>query len=186
MFRFMLSACFVATFAVTTSAQGQRPGAFLLADSLPTEEPVPLVPQSTDMEEKNPWAAFFFSMLIPGGGQFYNDEGRKGLLMLTGAAAGFGIAVYGLSDTQEESSESITQTDTPTSTSTTILRRYEETYNETAVNIGLLVFLASATWSMIDAPISSNRINQEARQTSLQINPIITPDFAGASLSLKF
>lgn len=182
----MLTACIAAAFAITTQAQGQRPGAFLLADAQPTEDPVPLVPQSTDMEEKNPWAAFFYSMLIPGGGQFYNDQGRKGRLMLIGAAAGFGITVYGLSDTQEESSERITRTDTPTSTSTSIMRRYEETYNETAVNIGLLVYLASATWSMIDAPISSNRINREARQASLQINPLVAPDFAGASLSLRF
>lgn len=186
MFRFMLSACLVATFAVTTPAQGQRPGAFLLADSQPAEESVPLVPQSTDVEEKNPWAAFLYSMLIPGGGQFYNDQGKKGLLMLSGAAAGIGLVVYGISDRQEESSESITRTDTPTTTSTTISRHYEETGNETAINIGLLVYLASSTWSIIDAPISSNRINREARQATLQINPLVAPDFAGASLSLKF
>lgn len=178
----MLSACIVATFAITTQAQGQRPGAFLLVDSKPTEEPVPLVPQTTDVGEKNPWAAFLYSMLVPGGGQFYNDQGRKGILMLSGAAAGIGIVVYGFSDRQEESSESITRTET----STTISRRYEETGNETAINIGLLIYLASSTWSLIDAPVSANRINREARQASLQINPLVAPEFAGVCLSLKF
>lgn len=182
MFRFMLSVCIAATFAIATQAEGQRPGAFLLSDSQPAEEPVPLVPQSTDMEEKNPWAAFFYSMLIPGGGQFYNDEGTKGLLMLTGAAAGIGYMVYGINDKQEESSESITQT----ATSITFSSRYEESGNETAITVGLLVYLASSTWSLIDAPMSATRINREARQASLQINPLVAPDFAGASLSLRF
>ena len=121
-------------------------------------------------------------MLIPGGGQFYNDEGNKGLVMLAGAAAGIGIVVYGTNDKQEESSESITQT----ATSITFSSRYEESSNETAMTIGLLVYLASSTWSVIDAPISANRINREARQATLRINPLVAPDFAGASLSLRF
>ena len=186
MFRFMLSVCIAATLAMATQAEGQRPGAFLLSDSQPAEEPVPLVPQSTEMKEKNPWAAFFFSMLIPGGGQFYNDEGSKGLLMLTGAAAGFGIMIYGFSDTQEELVSSITESVTSTTRSRQFSSHYEESGNEAVITIGALVYLASSTWSLIDAPISATRINREARQASLQINPLVAPDFAGASLSLRF
>ncbi|MCY3771031.1 MAG: hypothetical protein OXG98_03280, partial [Gemmatimonadetes bacterium] len=161
---------------------------FLLTDRPETDvmafsdQVIPTIPQSTEVNEKNPWAAFFLSWLIPGGGQFYNGENTKGGLMLLGAATGVGILVYGVNDKKEESSGSITQTPG----STTFHFRYEERSNETAINIGAAVLVGSVIWSIIDAPISANRINRELRQASLQINPVVADDLAGVSLTLKF
>ena len=188
MYRLILSASVVVSILVTTQALGQQPGAFLLVDRPATnlialtDSVAPAIPQSTEVKEKNPWAAFFYSWLIPGGGQFYNDQGKKGLLMLTGAATGIGFVIYGINDKQEESSESITRT----ATSITFSSRYEESSNDSAITIGAAIYLGSALWSMIDAPVSANKINQELRQTSLQINPVIADDLAGVSLTLKF
>ena len=58
MYRLILSMCIAATFAITTQAAGQQPGAFLLAGPKPANEAMPLVPQSTEVKEKNPWIAF--------------------------------------------------------------------------------------------------------------------------------
>lgn len=115
-------------------------------------------------------------------GQFYNGEDMKGGLMLLGGLAGAGVMIYGVNDTEEESSGFISESPG----STTFSFRYEESSNDTAISIGAAVLLGSAIWSMIDAPISANRINRELRQASLQINPVVTDDLAGVSLSLRF
>ncbi len=188
MYRLILSASMAVLLLVSTQASGQQPGAFLLADRPETDVMAfndlvtPPIPQETELNEKNPWAAFFFSWLIPGGGQFYNGEKTKGGLMLLGGVTGAGILVYGINDKEEESSRTITESPGLTTSSF----RYKKTSNETAMNIGAAILVGSAIWSMIDAPVSANRINRELQQASLQINPVVTDDLAGVSLSLRF
>lgn len=160
MYRLILSVSIAVSLVVSTQAFGQQPGAFLLADGPETDVMAfndlvtPPMPQSTEVNEKNPWAAFFFSWLIPGGGQFYNGEKTKGALMLLGGVTGAGVHLY--------------------------------SEHDRAFNVGTAVMLGSAIWSMIDAPISANRINREMQQASMQINPVVTDDLAGVSLTLRF
>ena len=167
MSRFILSACVAMTVLVTTQAEGQRavdqrPGAFLLADSAMPDEPLPLVPQSTGIKEKNPWLSFLLSFVITGTGQFYNGENKKGLAMLGGTLTGLGLVVSQIDDDGNLPEDNGT------------------------VAVGALIMGGSALWSMIDAPISSNRINREARQASIRITPVVGRDLVAANLSITF
>ncbi|WP_257463216.1 DUF5683 domain-containing protein [Archangium lipolyticum] len=47
------------------------------------------------IHEKNPNLALVLSLLLPGAGQFYNGETKKGVLMFLGASVG-GILTLGL------------------------------------------------------------------------------------------
>jgi hypothetical protein len=80
--------------------------------------------------------AFFLSLLIPGGGQFYNGEPKKGAAML-------GLSIIGVGFWVARSASS------------------SGYFNRHDATVGLLLWLGSALWSMIDAPISSARINRE-------------------------
>jgi TM2 domain-containing membrane protein YozV len=41
---------------------------------------------------KNPWVALVLSFVIPGVGQFYNSDNKKGAIMLIGAIVGIAIS----------------------------------------------------------------------------------------------
>lgn len=161
MFRIILSACVAVTVAVTTQAEGQRAGAFLLADAAVPEEALPLVPQMSDVQEKNPWLAFVLSFVITGTGQFYNGENKKGVVMLAGALTGAGMIVSQMENNEIPDDNGV-------------------------VTAGAIVLLGSSLWSVIDAPVSANRINREARQASLRITPVVTGDLVAANLTFTF
>lgn len=106
---------------------------------------------------KDPWVAFISSMVIVGGGQVYNGQVGKGGILLTGGIVGLGLA--------------FSEADRPDS-------------DKAMIGSGL--FLGCFLWSVIDAPMTANRINREARQSSLYINPIIQDDLVGANLAYRF
>jgi len=90
---------------------------------------------------RDPSTALLFSMLVPGGGQFYNGEVGKGMLALGGTiggivmfAANYPVAGYGVA----------------------------ESGNAGASLAGLGIVLVTGIWSMVDAPQSARRINDEA------------------------
>ena len=97
-------------------------------------------PQYNRPGKKNGGTALVLSLLVVGGGQFYNGEVGKGLLMLTGAVIGVGLisSSQGMYYTQEELDQA-----------------------KSRQTLGALLWLGSALWSVIDAPISSNRINRQ-------------------------
>lgn len=159
MYRIILSVCVVMCVAATTQAQGQRAGAFLLADAAVPEEALPLVPQMTEVQEKNPWLAFLLSFVITGTGQFYNGENKKGGIMLAGALTGAGMIVSQIEDDKIPEDNGV-------------------------VTTGALLLFGSGLWSVIDAPLSANRINREARQASFHITPIVTGDLVAANLTI--
>ena len=162
MIRIILSACVAMTFAITSQAEGQRAGAFLLADTAVPEEALPLVPQTSGIQEKNPWLAFLLSFVITGTGQFYNGENKKGVAMLAGAVTGVGLVVSQMDDDGNIPEDNGT------------------------VTAGALILVGSSLWSIIDAPLSANRINREARQASLHITPVVTGDLVAANLTFRF
>ena len=164
MYRFVLSVSIAITLSVTSYASGQRPGDFLMTNPYPEmvlafEDAMPPMPQSTDVQEKNPWLAFGLSFLVTGVGQWYNGHYAKGTIQLVTATTG---AVAFLSDSDDDNNVG------------------------NVGEIGALVWLGSVVWSLVDAPVSANRINRQARQTSLQINPMVKDDLVGAGLTLKF
>ena len=161
MIRIILSACVAMTIAVTTQAEGQRAGAFLLANAEVPEEPLPLVPQMSGAQEKNPWLAFVLSFVITGTGQFYNGENKKGVVMLAGAVTGFGMIVSQIENDAIPEDNGV-------------------------VTAGAILALGSGLWSMIDAPMSANRINREMRQASFHITPVVTGDLVAANLTVTF
>ncbi len=161
MVRIILSACVAMAFVVTTQAEGQRAGAFLLANAEVPEEALPLVPQTSGLQEKNPWLAFVLSFVITGTGQFYNGENKKGVAMLAGAVTGAGMIVSQIEDDAIPEDNGV-------------------------VTAGALLLVGSSLWSIIDAPLSANRINREMRQASFHITPVVTGDLLAANLTITF
>ena len=137
-------------------------------DIFPTQQ---IQAQSTpDYKRKDPAVAFLFSVLLPGGGQYYNGETRKGVVMTSVGVLSFvGMAVSAANITLSYDS---------------YYGYYDFDANSGAV-AGLvlcaLVYAGNSLWSMIDAPISANRINKEnsllswniGKNTNLSIQPDI-------------
>lgn len=158
-------------------------GGFLLAksDTFPEIAPLPPIPpQSTMQETRNPWTALGLSILVTGGGQFYNGHHRKGALQLGGSLVGAGLILSGFLDTTEDI---LLATTDVVLTGTTEIK---ETRGDARIVTGLMLVAGLKAWSLIDAPIAANRINREARRTSLQVIPLVSSDFAGAHLTLQF
>ncbi len=114
-----------------------------LAPAVPTAKPSGYA--------KNPTLAFVLSWFVPGTGQLYNGEGAKGAIQ-------FGLVVAGLtafiSAYPGEEDVFIDMGDWS-------YWDTEDTGNETICYGGLGVALATAVWSMIDAPLSAMRINRK-------------------------
>ena len=166
----------VSIFILTASqASAQRAGDFLLAEPQPgiaalaSDEAMSPFPQASNFQEKNPWIAFGLSALITGGGQYYNGHYGKGTVQFVVAAAGLGVFLAAEEDDYKLFGE-----------------RYDPDDDNDRGAIGALVFLGSAIWSMVDAPISANNINRQLRQTSFQIHPVVKDDLTGASLTFRF
>lgn len=102
-------------------------------------------------ERKNPGTAFLFSFLLPGGGQFYNGESKKGLIQLGMAFTGVMLAYTYWPDYEWVRDDYYWA-------SYGYTREYG---NETLMYGGLALYLGGAIWSMIDAPLSASRINRE-------------------------
>lgn len=108
-----------------------------------TKEPVKNGRLNQGVGRKSGGTAFVLSLLLPGGGQFYNGEAGKGALMLGLSIVGVALVASG-SETNYYGDG-----------------HYEEDGSEGAVAVGAFLWLGSALWSLIDAPISSARINRE-------------------------
>ncbi len=89
---------------------------------------------------KNGGTAFVLSLLVPGGGQFYNGESGKGIAMLSTCV--LGVILLSSSGSSSDS-------------------YYQTTEPGGLAGFGVLLMLGGSLWSIIDAPISSARINQE-------------------------
>jgi hypothetical protein len=82
--------------------------------------------------KKCPLTSFLLSLLVPGGGQFYNGETLKGVIMLTAFAAGVGVSV-----------------------------ELDSNGHHGLAAAGLCMTAGVWAYSMADAVISSERINAE-------------------------
>lgn len=120
---------------------------------------------------KNPYASCILSFILPGGGQIYNGEVDKGLAAIALRIIGVVMMMNGVE------------------TQTTYYGGYY--YQETGLTpgywVGLAIGTGSLIWSMIDAPISSERINREReREMGLNIKPVSNGDGMMVGLAYRF
>lgn len=152
-----------------------------------SKEPVIRMQGHIGAEKKNPWLAFGLSALIPGGGQFYNGQHSKGVAQLGGSILGLGFMLSGTADNQVLINVSVVRVDT------------DPDDDDGKAVFGVLLFLGSSLWSMIDAPISANRINRQNQQPSyghlielggsratLGVDPVVSHKSLGTRLTLHF
>ena len=85
-----------------------------------------------DMQEyRDPWKALIISAFVTGGGQLYNKQKIKGLAAFAAGVTGFYIAFA------------------------------DASRGENTGNLGMLLYLGAAGFSMVDAWKSANKINKE-------------------------
>ncbi|MXY83573.1 MAG: hypothetical protein F4Y91_16300 [Gemmatimonadetes bacterium] len=148
-----------------------------------SREPVMRMRGHIGVQKKNPWLAFGLSALITGGGQFYNGQHSKGVAQLGGVILGIGLMVSGIEDDYENIYGNLVDPDD----------------DDEKVAFGLLLWFGSSLWSMIDAPISANSINQQNQQpsyghlieiggsrTTLGVDPVVSHKNLGTRLTLHF
>ena len=146
------------------------------------------------VKKKEPWLAFALSLVMPGAGQFYNDQYTKGVVQLGAVAAGAGLVFIGVQDNYKaygldaDGNPFYHWTD-------------PEGNNKTRALPGGILWACFHLWSMIDAPRSAIRINEQSRQSNpayghllefdgdratLGVDPVVWPDVSGARLTLHF
>ena len=101
-------------------------------EKLPSIQPAQLLGS-----KKEPVQACVFSLLLPGGGQFYNGEAVKGVFMLGSVAVGSMILLSEIEGARLW------------------------TADEDIVTAGFVIIAGAWLWSMVDAPLSASRINRE-------------------------
>ncbi|MCY3737061.1 MAG: DUF5683 domain-containing protein [Gemmatimonadaceae bacterium] len=125
---------------------------------------------------RNPWLASGLSAVIPGTGQFYNGQYLKGVPQLGAATAGSALVFLAARDNYED-----------------IYGYWVDPDNDdrNAVYGGVL-WLGGLLWSVIDAPISANRINREAQPGSedlgvtLDLGPALRSSGTGVRLVIRY
>ncbi len=134
-------------------------------------------------KKKGPWLACGLSLLIPGAGQFYNDQYNKGVPQLGAAIVGSGLVFMAVRDNYEDIYGDWVDPDD----------------DDRIAVIGGLLWLGGLLWSAIDAPISANRINRRGQQPGqahllkfdddraiLSVDTVAQRDRSGARLTLRF
>jgi TM2 domain-containing membrane protein YozV len=105
--------------------------------------------QDSNYRYRSPSLAWLFSFLTPGVGQFYNGDVGKGVAFLVTCLTGSVLVNVGMN----------IQYDSYGNTS----------YGDTDAGMllaGVAVYLASWTWSQIDAPVSANKKNSQNRSNA--------------------
>ena len=131
--------------------------------------------ESIGSTHKNPWLAFGLSALIPGTGQFYNEQPRKGLPQLGAAIAGSALVFFAARDNYED-----------------IYGYWVDPDNDDRRAVyGGVLWLGGLLWSAIDAPVSANRINRKGQEGSgdqgltLHLHPVLWRNAPGVRLVMR-
>ena len=149
-----------------------------------SKEPVMGMRGHIGIPKKNPMLSCILSLGLPGLGQFYNEEPVKGVIQLGGVIGGYVVHYYGGALVVEYSN----------SYDPNLTNR-----NESLMVIGLVTAFGSYIWSIVDAPISANRINRQSQQASyghlielggsratLGVDPVVSHKNLGTRLTLHF
>ena len=134
--------------------------------------------------KKSVYLAMAFSSVFIGGGQFYNGQPVKGIIQLGLGATG--VALWATSGGRSFSS-SFSYYGYSASASGGSTARY---------TAGLVLWGGSWLWSIVDAGLSANKINQENEyghlielqdnRVTLGIDPVVQPNSLGTMLTLHF
>ncbi len=147
-----------------------------------SKEPVMGMRGHIRAKKKNPWMAFGLS-IIPGAGQFYNSQFKKGLTQFGAAIVGARLWSTARGDDKEDEDGYTVDVDD----------------DNWKIGFGVLLYSGSTLWSMIDALISANSINQQSHQPSyghlielggsratLGVDPVVSHKRLGTRLTLHF
>ena len=115
-----------------------------------SKEPVMGMRGHIGAKKKNPWIAGGLSLLIPGAGQTYNNQFKKGLIQLGVAIVGTGLTYAAEKDDYKNIHGNTVDRDD----------------DNWKIGFGVLLNYGSRLWSVIDAPISANRINKRNQRPS--------------------
>ena len=171
-------------------------------------------------KQKNPWAAFWWSFLVPlpGAGQFYNEQNKKGWGLLSSGLVGLVLMSSAFEDNGDQCSATFNDRDFSgvskgecenwVSQQERLITSGSRTFSLSWTNnhdydgddgrggLGALLFIGVRLWSIIDAPIAANKINNEnqhghllefgGRQVALEVNPMVLPNGGGARMMLHF
>ena len=126
--------------------------------------------RSSYAAEKNPPLALGLSCLLPGLGQFYNEEPAKGVVMLAGSVAGAVMMVVGTEDNIE-----------------TIYGTLDADDDDGTAVFGFILWAGTLGWSMFDAYTAAGRINrQNQTHPVFSLRPAAAPNAVGARLAFRF
>jgi hypothetical protein len=117
------------------------------------EQPKP-IQSATTANVKSPTTAFLLSFVLPGGGQYYNGEYTKGAIM-TGTAVVGAVLMFTAGYEDKFTADDYYWAS----------YGYWTTETTTWFYVGGAMLLGSSIWSMIDAPISANKINEHNNAT---------------------
>ena len=133
-------------------------------------------------KKKNPMVALGLSFPMIGAGQFYNGQYTKGVIQLGATIVGLGFTLSASGDNEDRPDGNL------------------DVDEDDWMSVpGYLLLLGGAMWSLIDAPMSANRINQQSQihsyghlfqldgdRAMLGIYPIASRKGLGTLLTLRF
>ena len=148
-----------------------------------SKEPVVEMGRHLGAKKKNPWIAGGLSLLIPGAGQAYNNQPGKGAIQLGAVIVGFGLLISAAEDNYNTIRGGLIDPDD----------------DDGKAVLGILLWFGGHIWSVVDAPISANSINQQNQQpsyghlielrgsrTTLGVDPVVSHKNMGTRLTLHF
>lgn len=135
-------------------------------------------------KKKNPMVALGLSFPIVGAGQFYNGQYTKGVIQLGAAIAGLGFSLSASGDNYDLADDG---------------GNVDADSDDWMSVPGYLLLFGGAIWSLIDAPMSANRINQQNQAASfghlfqldgdratLGMDPVASRNGLGTLLTFRF
>ena len=144
--------------------------------------------------EKNAGVAFVLSFILPSGGQFYNGERKKGFVILGGGSLGGILALAEATETAVKRVDAVL-----TEIETGKMDDGGSDSGSEKIGLAEAVFAGFWLWSVIDAPISANKINKKIRaakrkalyylgnpEFKLSASPMYSRSALGAKVSIAY
>ncbi len=133
-------------------------------------------------KKKNPMVALGLSFPMIGAGQFYNGQYVKGTIQLGAAVVGLGFTLSASGDNEDRPDGNL------------------DVDEDDWMSVpGYLLLFGGAIWSLIDAPMSANKINQQNQvesfghlfqldgdRATLGLDPVASRSGLGTLLTLRF
>lgn len=127
---------------------------------------LPVSAHQDPFAKKNPVIASVLSVCMVGGGQFYNDQYKKGAMFYTAGLIGSGMFLFSALDDYNHG-EDIDQ-------------------DNGRGLVGIVIWTVAITTSSIEAYYAAQKINARIEGFELTIKPYTPPQARGAMLSLRF